>query len=145
MKSKSFAECVGSFLKAPFKEGGTELDGYDCIGLVGRIAQARGMIFPEEFGMWNKENYHELYGKDPQEANETMIAFFDSFAERVNVDRIVAGDLIIVEQSEGVMFPAIYTGAGNAVTSFIKNGVSIFHLDEANKTKLAWRLTQCQE
>lgn len=140
MRAKSFAEFVGSFLSIPFKAGGTEADGYDCLGLVCRVCQTRGLDFPERFDKWNKENYYELYRINPKKAYKLMITFFDSFAKRIDVNRIVAGDLIIVKQIDELLFPAVYVGAGNAITSFIKTGVNIFHLDKVNQIKFAWSL-----
>ncbi len=145
MKSKSFAETVGAFLGISFKAGGTESDGYDCIGLVGRLCQARGLVFPEEFEGWNKDNFDLCFQQDPKKAVETMIRFFDSFATRLDINQIVAGDLIVVEQADSILFPAVYTGSGNAVTSFTKSGVSVFCFDISNKPKFAWRLKWQQQ
>ncbi|MDO9593100.1 MAG: hypothetical protein Q7I98_07980 [Erysipelotrichaceae bacterium] len=138
---KCFAKCIGSFLKAPFKKGGVGPDGYDCIGLLDALATELDLEHPIEFESWNKDNYSDLYEKDPKVASEVMLRFFDSFAEKLDINRVVAGDLIVVEQSDGVLFPALYTGSGNAVTSTIRNGVCVIHIDDLNKIKFAWRMT----
>lgn len=140
-KKVTFAEIIGKFLDKPFVVGGTDKNGYDCIGLIGRISQARGLDFPEKFGQWDVDNYFKLYREDPKKAIEVMFEFFDSFAKRVDINRIVAGDIIAVEQPEkGIKFPAIYTGNLHAITSFIQTGVSVFTLNEANICIDAWRV-----
>ena len=140
-KKITFAEIIGKFLGKSFKVGGTDENGYDCIGLIGRICQARGANFPEKFEEWDVDNYFKLYQEDPKKAIEVMIRFFDSFAEWVNINRIVAGDVMVVEQSEkGIKFPAIYTGNMNAITSFTQTGVTVFPLNEANACTQAWRI-----
>jgi len=137
---RTFADTIKNFLGVPFKEGGTSPDGYDCLGAVARICQKRDLNFPEEFGKWNIENYRELYKNGSKEYVPVMIDFFDSFAKRVNVNRIVTGDLLLIRQIDDTKFPAIYTGSRNAITSFIRTGVSVFHLDDFNRADMAWRI-----
>ena len=141
---KSFAEHVGGFLNAPFKVGGTKSDGYDCIGILEALTTKLNLKHPVEFEGWNLENYSELYQSDSEKALDVMLRFFDSFAKKLSLDRVVAGDLIVVEQADGVIFPALYTGSGNAITSSIRHGVCVFHIDDLNKIKFAWRL-ECQQ
>lgn len=138
--STSFAEIVGSFLRSPYKAGGVSSEGYDCLGFVCRLCQACGRVFPENFGAFDKDNYRELYMTYPKKATQVMLEFFDSFAERIDLNRIVAGDLVVIKQNIDVLFPAVYTGSGKAVSSFINSGVTVFPTNELCQIKIAWRL-----
>ena len=143
-KGLAFAEIIGKFLGKKFKIGGTSEGGYDCLGLTGRICQLRGLDFPEKFKEWDINSYAKLYQDDPDGSIDIAFDFFNSFAEKVDINRIVAGDILIMEQpKEKIRFLALYTGNMQAITSFIRTGVSVFPINEANICTHAWR-PKCQ-
>ena len=136
-----FAEIIGKFLGKNFKLGGVSDTGYDCLGITGRICQLRGLDFPEKFKEWDIDSYAKLYRDDPNSAMDIAFDFFNSFAKKVDINRIVAGDILIMEQpKEKIRFLAVYTGNRHAITSFMRTGVSIFGINEANICIHAWRI-----
>lgn len=140
--SMTFAELIGSCLDKPYAKGAVGDDQYDCLGLLASLYWKRGLVFPDQYKDWDRSNYFIYYTEDPKGAVKTAIEFFDSFLDRVSGK--VAGDILLVEQDNGTQFVAIYTGNGQAVSSFIRKGVHVLKLDEANKALIVWR-PKCQE
>jgi len=141
VKRELLVNVVMEFLNHGFSFGGTSAHGYDCLGLVGRFAQRRGKYFPESFNDIDISNYKDVYLSD-QNYIKIMVDFFSSFAEEIDTNFISVDDLLLIEQSNGQQFPAIYIGGCNAISSFIRSGVKIFRIDKDNAVKRAWRLCQ---
>jgi hypothetical protein len=138
----TFAELIGHQLDKPYEKGATGSDSYDCLGLLASLYWETGKGFPDHFQKWDKTNYSQYYTQDEEGAIKTVIEFFDSFMQRVPGK--VAGDIMLVEQSGGKRFVAVYTGNGQGCTSFIRKGVSVFKIDAENKPIIIWR-QKCQQ
>lgn len=137
-----FAKKLIKFVDKPYKTGGNNQQGYDCLGLVADIQDELGKKFPRAFGEWNETNYAELYMNDRPKAEEVMIEFFDSFAKRVPVNRVLAGDIIVVRfKVDNERMPGVYVGNGNFISSFTDGGVKVFTIDQ-KKIEIvgAWRI-----
>ena len=139
----TFAEMIGRELGKPYTEGGLGDSSYDCMGLLASLYWKRGLEFPDHFEKWNRNNYFHYYRNDEKGALKTAIRFFDSFLERIHGGK-VAGDILLIRQPKGTEFIGLYTGNNHAVTSFIRLGVRVFRLDEANKPVIIWR-SKCQQ
>lgn len=141
----TFAKIISKYINRPFKVGGTTLNGLDCLGILGAISTDLELQFPKEFNGITEENYYELYMKDRKNAEETLVAFFDTVGNEVSVNEIVAGDWLIINQRGRLLFPAMYVGNGNAVTSSIKEGVKVFSIEYPNTVIMARRLSKCHQ
>lgn len=128
-----FATLIGSFTNKPFSE-------CSCMGLIKTLYDELNIPFPEEFKGLTVENYMDLFRKDSEQALSIMTELFSQLGKPVPLDRLKLKDLIIVQQKDGVRFPAVYVGKDKAVASFLRKGVQVFPLNVLNKPILARRL-----
>lgn len=126
----SIASLTAQFIDKPFRPGGRGPDAYDCLGLCYGFMAALGKAdkFPDHFGEWTWENYHELFLQDREVADRTLMDAFDVIGDPVAPTSVLAGDLIIVTVA-GRTFPAIYAGCQNAITTWNDRGVRVFKVE----------------
>jgi len=122
-RKPTFAERMTKYVGKPFKKGGHDDRGYDCIGLIHRYCADEGHPLPDEFEGWTLESGPELFAKDPEAAGRILERLFKTIGEPVDPLRVVAGDLVLVRDMKDHLFPAIYTGNRHAVGAFIRRGV----------------------
>lgn len=129
---KNLEQLIRKYRGIPFKYGGLEMDGLDCIGFIYRFYTDQGVTMPESCEEANTENYKEVYLADENRADELLLKYFDSFGVEVKPGEVLAGDAIIIRHNRSKhLFPAIYGGNGTAVSSFIKAEVRAFAIGKS--------------
>lgn len=126
---KNLEKYIREYRGIPFKYGGLDKGGFDCIGFVYRFYCDQGVIMPDHCEDANEGNYSEIYRGNDDRADELLLKYFDSFGTEVNPFDVMAGDAIIVRHDRTKhLFPAIYGGNGIAITSFLNREVRTFSL-----------------
>lgn len=130
-ETRKFLNLMKPFRGVPFKFGGIDLDGLDCIGFIYCFNKACGIDMPEEIKGWNKNNYYLKYKENEDEADNMLLDYFDLFGVEVKPMEIIAGDSIVVKHNKTRrLFPAIYGGNGIAMGCFLDKGVKAFSLEK---------------
>lgn len=140
-KKQTFADFAGQFTNKKFKQGGIGQNGYDCMGLVYDFLKKKGDSPPSYFEGLTLENYFTFFDTNRLAAIKKMFEYFDSFAERIDVNEKIAGDIVIVKgEGETDVFPGIYVGNGNILASYIDCGVKVLTCKGTFKVIRAWRV-----
>jgi hypothetical protein len=129
---ETFADIIGRYLGKPYSPNGHGPSSYGCFGLIYAYAKNRGAWVPSECwtlrGRWTIANYADLF-EDIEYAEEVMGAVFESMGIPIYSLHKLAGDILIVKHpNTGRFFPAIYTGNGHAIASFLGKQVRTFSL-----------------
>lgn len=128
-ETRKFLDMMRPFKKVPFKFGGTDFNGLDCIGFIYCFNKRCGINMPEELNGWNKENYYIKYKENEDEADSILLDYFNSFGKEIKPFEVIAGDSIIIKHDKTRrLFPAIYGGNNMAISSFLNKGVRVFAL-----------------
>lgn len=144
VRPPTFAERMGKYAGKPYSPNGVGPASYGCFGLVYAYLADIGAWRPSECwtisGTWTIRNYAELIEKDIAQAEAVMLAVFGAIGTSVIPSRRIAGDILVVRHQMGNLFPAICTGNGHALASFLRAGVRSFSLDERNTALIARRV-----
>lgn len=140
-----FAKVINKYIGKKFKKGGYGSDaiGLDCIGLIYSIQKDLGKDIPDYYGNdINAENYYHLYEPDKiKEGYRIMQEWFNTFAEEIDVTKILSGDIVLFEQKKtDILFPSIFIGNGKYITSTVNSGVISLIADENHQPVKAWRV-----
>ena len=119
---------------------GSDYQDHGCLKFCYLFLQDLGRHPPKRVGDWGVDNYTELVAADIRGAQRVMLKSFIKIGRRASARYPALGDLLVVNQKNAVMFPAVYVGGGKAIASFIKKGVMVFRLDGANRVVLARRV-----
>lgn len=130
---KHLAAVTARYLGRPFAEVG-------CIELVCRLLDDLGTPLPDAVDGHSQANYRALLDRDRPAAQRAMLAAFARIGRPGNLAFPGLGDLLVVHQAPDTYFPAVYVGAGQAIASFIRNGVQVFRLDEKNSPVMVRRV-----
>lgn len=120
---KTLAEIIGTHLR--------EQNGYSCIGLVSRVMDELGRPLPREILGYDlrADEWMALWRDNRAEAERMLQEGFASIGEAVEVSRVSTGDVILVrENTQGQIFPALYCGNGNALSAFVRTGHRVFRI-----------------
>jgi len=121
------------YIGKPFAE-------YGCIELVVAVLAEMGRPLPDAVDGIDAVNYRDLVGSDIKKAQVAMLKAFRKIGKPASTKYPAIGDLLVVMQSGCSLFPAVAVGGGQAMASFIRNGVGIFSLDKYNRTIMARRV-----
>ena len=125
LSGMTFAVRMKKYLHKPFREGACGPDAYDCVGLIYNYVKEIKNI-PDTFGPWNLANYYTLARGNTIREKAVLRDWLLTLG--IEVRERVAGDLLLVKNEEGVLFPAIYTGNSRAITVLRKRGIQPFSL-----------------
>lgn len=131
----SFAAVVKQFIEEPFVPGGKTQGGFDCLGFVYAffVAWGKGDKLITVFGDLDLTNYHCAYpDMTPDEIKDRLMEIYEANGREIKLGWQIAGDALIVETPQGV-FPAIYAGNGNILSSFRDAGVRVVKLTKDMK------------
>ncbi len=133
------AQITGKYIGRSFSE-------CNCLGLIHDMYENFGIEFPTDYGHLhagtNIGNYMDLFEADPKEAIRLMLELFKTLGQPIKTNRYKIGDLLAVRQPDGVVYPAVYVGFDQAISSFLETGVAVFRLDPANRVILARRFSK---
>ena len=113
---------------------------YGCLELAYHLLKDLGLPVPEAVGDWSVKNYKSLVDADIKRAQREMIRAFKRIGAPASTKYPALGSLLVVFQRPDVFFPAVYTGNGQAMASFIKKGVVVFRLNDLNRVVMARRI-----
>ena len=125
-----FIDVVDAYLDKPYRLGLTPV-GMDCLGLVWSILKDLDKpVFHEMDGHdIFKADYADLH-RDMEAGNAMMRKVFSALGEEVSTKAKLTGDVLLMkDQHTGRLYLAIYTGNGNAISSFIGAGVTAFSIN----------------
>jgi hypothetical protein len=123
----TFATRIKSYLRKPFKEGACGPDAYDCVGLIYAFLKDSGKQVPDTFGCWDLDNYYTLARGNKIREKAILRDWLESLGEKVN--NRLAGDLLLIQDTNNILFPAIYIGNCRCLTVIRERGVSVLFLD----------------
>ena len=137
---KKFAEITGKYINKSFKE-------YSCMGFLYAFYTELGVFVPNSFEDLTLDNYASSYKKDPRETQIRMLKLIRSLGKPSKATLPHLADLLVIAQNttrKGVikpgLFPAVYVGKGQAISSFIGAGVTTFELDKNQRPIVARRM-----
>ena len=137
---RRFAAITARYIDRPFER-------HTCMGVLHAIYSDLGVDVPDSWEELTLENYMDAYRRDPRGTQIRMLRLVRSLGRPASAQNPGLGDLLVVAQNPnkpGVVapgfFPAIYTGRGQAITSFLRHGVSVFRLDKRNRPIAARRM-----
>lgn len=121
----------------PFAHNGHGRAGYDCMGLIHAYLSEMGTEnLVDEFQGITLDNYTDFYLEDRETANQVLLNLFDVLGEPVDLTAFVAGDILIVQEDENLLYPAIYAGNGNIMSAFAGLGVRVVPLEKRTIVKV---------
>ena len=109
MKEIEFATTMNKFLGAKFALG-DKASGWDCLNSLEHFFKSAGVDFPGEFKGWTWSNYAERWSRG--EGMEVFKEFLISLGESVDINRIMPGDIIVLEKG-GIISAGLYLGNGH--------------------------------
>jgi len=117
------------------------------MGFLHAIYHELGVDVPDRFEDLTLGNYLAHFRRDPYGTQLRLLAMVRSLGQPSSARQPHLGDLLVVSENTtraGVIrpgfFPAIYTGSGQAMASFLKKGVAAFRLDRHNRPIVARRM-----
>ena len=119
---------------------GQSFEAYGCLEFVVAFLKDLGWRPPTEIDGWSLSNYRDLVEDDIKQAQDVMVQIFKGLGRPASIDYPESGSLLVVQQPSGVLFPAVCTGFGMALASFIRTGICMFELDKQNKPVVARRV-----
>ncbi len=129
----TLASIVTRHLDKPFKWGGVDMAGFDCIGLVRSVQKELGRQTSERMERYPIRDvavYQNFYENDKDGMIGEMRKFFDEIGEEINPNYKMAGDIVLLSVNEKSLFMGVYLGKGNVLTSLLKHGVRVIALRE---------------
>ena len=123
---KNLAGVSAKYIGKPYEQ-------YGCLELVYHLLKDLQLPVPDTIGSWSVDNYRGLVDADIKKAQRIMIRAFKKIGQRGSTQYPTVGNLLVVFQKPDIFFPAVYTGNGQAMASFIKKGIVVFGLDELNR------------
>lgn len=137
---KGLADITAKYVGKPFRD-------HTCMGLLYAVYTDLGVDVPDRFEDLSIKNYMDHYKRDPYGTQVRMLKMVRSLGEKSSALLPHLGDLLVVSQAttrKGVIrpgfLPAMYVGRGQALTSFLARGVSVFALDRLNRPIVARRM-----
>lgn len=120
------------FIGKPFKNNGSGVDGYDCIGMIHAYLKAMGTPgLIDSYRDITLENYTDFYLKDRALANEVLLEVFDLLGTPVEDGTEVAGDIVVIQTEEaGDLYPAILAGNGNLLVAVAGSCLNVLPLEK---------------
>lgn len=137
---KKLADITAKYIDQSFHK-------YTCMGFLHAIYTDFGIDVPDSFEDLSLDNYMYAYRRDPRNIQIKMLKLIRSLGKPSSTITPSIGDLLVVAQNTcranvipPGLFPAIYTGKGQALTSFRRTGVSMFALDKNHRPIVSRRL-----
>lgn len=125
---KGLAAIMGEIIDQPYYNPETGR-GIDCWQVVTHLCRERSVPVPPWPEGWTEENYRERWYRmreeDPARLREMELEFLEGLGTVVDPSRMIAGDVLVLEDDAGACFPAVYCGHNRAVAAF-KSGVRPF-------------------
>ena len=119
---------------------GQPFSAYGCIELVVTVLAEMGRPLPVAVDGIDAVNYRDLVASDIKKALVAMLRAVRQIGHPSSTKYPSIGDLLVVMQHDGGLFPAVAVGNGMGIASFIRAGVSIFSLDKYNRPIMARRV-----
>ena len=100
---------------------------HDCLSVIIYFCDAWGITIPDEFEGYTRENYAELYNKDPEATKEVFIKFISALGKSIDPKRAAAGDFLITEyKKQKSIF--IHGGRGTGISAFTDKEIDVVSL-----------------
>jgi hypothetical protein len=114
-----------------------------CLDLCVALLRDLGFDMPDEVDGLGIANYKPLAERNMRLAESRLLSRMWRVGQPGSTRYPSLGDLLAVFlPKSGGVFPAVCLGSGQAIASFIRPGVSVFRLDDANRVLLCRRLPQ---
>lgn len=135
-----FAKEMSQYTGKKFKEGGIGPDEYDCVGLVIAYLRNNGKEVPDAWEEWSTSDYFALARGRKDKEIEVLKKWVTGLGTIIDPNQVLAGDIVLIDGGQGLIFPAIYSGKNNAIGAFT-SGVRVFGIRGKIKIFLAvrWR------
>ena len=131
-----FAKLVGKFLNVPYKLGGQDFNGMDCVSFIYLFYKMYGVDIPDEFSGFTMQNYVEEYNKSGKEGKKIFADYIRSWTKEAN--KSSKGDIIILFVEDDLNF-AIDIGRGNILVNDYRIGNIVCPLNVLEYDKIEIR------
>lgn len=140
-QKRTVAEIIGDFANKPASHTHNDpVNGYSCLGFCYHALKALGKNPPYGDDEVNIDNYEKLYPSGEQRTFDRLIEFTKTMGKEVRPAAALTGDFILLKDRRGHIFPAIYTGNGQAMVCFEYCGVRSFVISGKAEIIMARRL-----
>lgn len=126
----NLAVATSKYIDKPFEK-------YGCVELVVGLMRDIGRPLPDEVDGLTVHNYQRLVDTNLAAAEKKLFSCFCKIGQPSNCEYPSIGDLLVVRQRSGRMFPAVCVGPGLGIASFTRKGVKVFAIDKYNRPVLA--------
>jgi hypothetical protein len=112
----------------PYKAGGQGLNGMDCFTLILDYLRKLGENIPSDikYKGYTLESYYSAYEKNP-DVLDVGIEFIASKTQKISTSKIIAGDILVITNKDGVKSTVIDGGNGNIIAATKRFGVTILN------------------
>lgn len=121
----NLSSVISKYIGVPYKLGGRDLSGMDCLMMVNSIGRELGIKIPKEYRGITEENYSKLWSEFPEQAKFAFISYVLSLGEKVDNYCLFPPDLVLFKDGKGVLGAGIYVGNGLILSSFVGDSVGL--------------------
>ena len=121
----NLAEVAGKYVDIPYKLGGKDLSGMDCLMFINSIGRELGVNIPDEFKGVNEDNYTKLWSEFPDRAKLSFISYALSLGKKIEIPFLFPPDLVLFKDGDDVLGVGVYVGKGLILSSFVGDKVGL--------------------
>lgn len=145
-KQLNLAGIISKYIDVPYKLGGKDLSGMDCLMMINSIGRELGMNIPDEFRGINEDSYSEFWTSSPDQAKYIFLSYVRSLGEVVEPYHLFPPDIVLFKDGNGVLGAGIYVGNGLILSSFVGDKISLVHRDSYNiEVVIKWAVAEQEE
>jgi cell wall-associated NlpC family hydrolase len=121
----NLVEIIRKYIGIPYKLGGKDFSGMDCLALVNSVGRELGVNIPDEFEGICEEDATKLWTDSPDVAKRTLVSYILSLGKKIDISSLFPSDLVLFRDSENDLGVGIYIGNSLILASFIGDKIEL--------------------
>jgi cell wall-associated NlpC family hydrolase len=121
----NLAEIAGKYVDVPYKLGGKDLSGMDCLMFINSIGRELGVNIPDEFKGVSEDNYTKLWSESPNQAKLSFVSYILSLGKKIDIPFLFPPDLVLFRDGDDVLGVGVYAGKGLILSSFVGDRIGL--------------------